>query len=82
LENTPTEPLSFSFNIKTGNVNTIFLVLGVDFLDLENPLYSSIALLQRVNASCIVAVDKGVTVPFTGVVPDEEVPDAGTLKSE
>ena len=63
LDNRPTEPLSMSFKITTGNVNTIFLVLGVDFSDDENPMYASRALIKEVNAGCIVGVDEGVTVP-------------------
>ena len=71
LDNTPTAPVSITFKIKTGHVNTIIIALGVDFYDESNPLYDTIDLSRRVNSGCIVGVDEGVTVPFTGEVPYE-----------
>ena len=73
LDNTPTAPVSITFKIKTGHVNTIFVALGVDFHDFENPLYDTIDLSRRVSSGCIVGVDEGVTVPFVGPVPYEIV---------
>ena len=68
LDNTPTQPLTISFAVKTGNANTIFIALGVDFHDSSNPLYHDINASRRVSAGCIIRVDEGVAVPYTGVV--------------
>ena len=66
IDTTPTEPLTIKFKIKPGNVNTIFIALGVHFNDLSNPLYENAALSKRVSSGGIVAVDEGVTVPLKG----------------
>ena len=68
LNQTPTEPLAITVKVNTGNVNTIFIALGVDFRDSTNMLYASLDQSKRVNPGCIVAVDEGVTVPAKGIV--------------
>ena len=79
LDNTPTEPVSITFNIKTGNVHTILIALGVDFIDSSNPLYATTGLGLRVNSACIVAVDAGLTVPFIGQVLNDNVNNSRKL---